>query len=626
VSDNLWGLTDATLTTLAWECLWCDSRREPEHEKLRRVGALLGDHPATQHLASLLAGVLSHERARTRVTRPPIDDDGRVRLTRAEIITLRSVAPVSIARHLEAHRPMWQVMVTAGMPPLEAHDTVLSWRRSNTVLPNGQMVPDDLIDEERRNAPDRVYLPSGHTVTEDVASKVLALMRRRLKLEAIKTIRQHSGSGLAEARDDAEAIDVGIVRWGDDMEQTSAPTWVDAGARRAVLRAIEALLTERPFHWAVLAAARVVEDFSCATMSVAFTTYGELVMFYNPSFVTSLSPEQRMAVVLHEVNHVILGHVAAPPAETVVNSLAWTYACEITANEFVPWALPGEPITRTLFSLPPLRSTLERYHALVGCKLPPLANEDFSSWMLRHGATHHRDVDQHHANAPWKLLSDAANLVGDAIDRETLSMLGAAGHHLSHALVQLLTPEATATLRWNELLQQTVRALTLRRPTRRWPSRRAPERLGVVPGRRAERARRRVLVAIDTSASMSETELAQVATELRALSTYEVRVAVVQCDTELRAEAWLPRGGTLDRVLGRGGTDLRPPFDADVLRRYDPSVLVYFTDGHGDAPVSAPANVDVLWVLTGAAPRAPARWGSVVCMRARGERAAIAPP
>jgi predicted metal-dependent peptidase len=94
----------------------------------------------------------------------------------------------------------------------------------------------------------------------------------------------------------------------------------------------------------------------------------------------------------------------------------------------------------------------------------------------------------------------------------------------------------------------------------------------------------------------------------------------VQCDTEIRARAWLARGTTPDRVRGRGGTDLRPPFAAAELRRYEPDLVVVFTDGHGPAPERAPASCAVIWVLTGDAPRVPARFGRVVHMRRAGAR------
>ena len=552
-------------------------------------------------------------------------DVSRPRLTPSEVIAfLRAPRPPPEAPP-EAFEAPWRLLVVAGIGPAEALAAARTPRRGDGALPTGQMVPDEALDVIRRDAPARALLPSGRSISAAEADEVAEIIRRGHKIEAIKRLRVLTGSGLREARDDMESIADGAVAWGATEREPEAPAWSDAAARRMMDRAVESLLMERPFHWAVLAAARLVEDFTHPTMAVGFTTRGELTLFYNADFVRSLTPTGRMAVLCHEVNHVVFGHLS-PPDEARVNERAWRFACEVTANEFVPWALPGEPVTREQFSLPAMESTLDRYRALVTRVLPDPGPPDFILGALRPGATQHGDLERGGVYYPWQLVKDAASLVGDEIDRETLGSLRAAGPHLAEALGQVLEPEGFGELRWDELLRQYAASLTVRRATRRWPSRRAPERVGVVPGRRAEPERRAVLAAIDTSGSMTPQELSDVATELAGLTRGELRVAVVQCDTAVRDEGWLARGATVTRAVGRGGTDLRPPFAPAVLRRYNPSVIVYFTDGHGEAPEAAPPGVDVLWVLTGDAPRVPARWGRSVCMKPRAQRARVTPP
>jgi predicted metal-dependent peptidase len=148
-----------------------------------------------------------------------------------------------------------------------------------------------------------------------------------------------------------------------------------------------------------------------------------------------------------------------------------------------------------------------------------------------------------------------------------------------------------------------------------FPSRRAPDRVGIVPGRRARRTRPVVLIAIDTSASMTGRDLALVAAEVRTLLRMQVRVVVVQCDVKIQAERWMRPHDDLVRAEGRGGTDLRPPFEATVLRKYRPDLVAYFTDGDGEAPAAKPKGVEVVWVLTDAWAEVPAKWGRVVRMK-----------
>lgn len=524
-----------------------------------------------------------------------------------------------------AARDDLRILVGAGMTPDDARDALSTWRPTDRILPTGQMIPDEVLAALRRDGPTQVTLPSGHELSGADAEDVTSLIRGGNKIGAIKRLRDLTRSGLREAKENMEAIERGAVVWGEVTREPEAPLWSDAPGRRLMDRAIESLLMERPFHWAVLAAARLVEDFTHPTMAVGFTSRDELTLFYNAEFVRSLTPEERMAVLCHEVNHVVFDHLT-PPAQAAANARAWTFACEVTANEFVPWKLPGVALTRETFSLPPMQSTFARYEALATRVLPDPGVPDFILGVLRPGATQHGDVTRGPQRYPWQLIRAAAELVGDEIDRETIDSFRTAGGHLDGALDALLSPEGMGTLRWHELLRQYVQALKARRPTRRWPSRRSPERVGVVPGRRAEPDRRVVLAAIDTSGSMTHEELTAIAAELMGLTALDVRVAFVQCDTEVRAEGWLTRGATIDRATGRGGTDLRPPFSPTVLQRYEPSVIVYFTDGYGPTPDAAPPGVEVLWVLTGTSPVVPARWGRSVCMKPRAERSRVKVP
>ena len=143
---------------------------------------------------------------------------------------------------------------------------------------------------------------------------------------------------------------------------------------------------------------------------------------------------------------------------------------------------------------------------------------------------------------------------------------------------------------------------TSARPTRRFPG-----RVGEIPGRTYSPrvlCKPRLLVAIDTSMSMSLPELAEVARQLKALSEHAT-LSVAEWDT--RVARVYPWAGVLEDVMGRGGTDLRPIFDDPVLAAQRIEGIVYFTDGDGPTP-EAPPFVPLLWILT--KPEAfPCQWG-----------------
>jgi predicted metal-dependent peptidase len=116
------------------------------------------------------------------------------------------------------------------------------------------------------------------------------------------------------------------------------------------------------------------------------------------------------------------------------------------------------------------------------------------------------------------------------------------------------------------------------------------------------------MAVVDTSGSVTPDLLELIDAELRILARHYA-VVVVECDAEIHAVYdYRP----LQTVSGRGGTDFRPPFELEFLRRHRPDLAVYFTDGAGPAPDRNP-RVRVVWCLVpGGEP--PADWGQVIRM------------
>jgi predicted metal-dependent peptidase len=133
--------------------------------------------------------------------------------------------------------------------------------------------------------------------------------------------------------------------------------------------------------------------------------------------------------------------------------------------------------------------------------------------------------------------------------------------------------------------------------------------VGVVPGRVRRPGKARVLAVIDTSASISTADLAEISAELKRMSRSH-EVVVAECDAEI--QACYPYGGPICQVHGRGNTDLRPPLQPSFLNTVRPDVIVYFTDGHGPAP-ERPPRPPVIWCLIEGG-KIPATWGRVVRM------------
>jgi predicted metal-dependent peptidase len=358
-------------------------------------------------------------------------------------------------------------------------------------------------------------------------------------------------------------------------------------------------------------------------MGVAFDDRFRLRLYFNASYIRSITREERKAVVVHELNHVVFNHLRTPPwgkepqdpAKHDHLMRAWTLACEASANEYVPYELPGTPITYASLGLPPGESTEKRFSRLRKRKDLRYEARDFMDNLVRHDK---EGIVETSSRRPTELAAAAKGVVVDALAElggEIPDWLdGLLRHDGTYSNLEKLGRTNSRQIRWDTLLRSMVRRAADRRTVRNWPSRRRPRDVGVIPGHRSRRSPCTVLVAIDTSGSMSTAALEKVSAEIDRLIAEGARVALVQCDQIIQSEGWMTRGERADAVQGRGGTSLRPPFDPGILAKYRPDVVAYFTDGFGEAPELPPTGIETLWILVGTGAKRPADWGRVATM------------
>jgi hypothetical protein len=346
----------------------------------------------------------------------------------------------------------------------------------------------------------------------------------------------------------------------------------------------------------------------------------------------------------------VLGHLTHPKFADVEEPELMDLAVEMSANEYIQEPLPPAITCRAYspLGIRPGQSTLERYEILVrylratGKRPRPTPGNDGAG-----------TVDDHRFFARGKAMPGAVEQTAILVDRAvkrareeraqerpppppapapkarrrgraapsttaagpsapTLDdgdAQGAAEDAERRYLVAGRSParlveELFETTRAPEEVMDWRAALSLflaraRSPVHTWsrPSRRFPNRIFEVPGRswaprRSENPR--LLVAIDTSLSMTRHELEEIARQLVVLSE-RAHVTIAECDVAVSRV--YPFAGKIDNVVGRGGTDLRPVFDAEILGAHDIDGVVYFTDGDGPF-AREPAPVPTLWVLT----------------------------
>jgi predicted metal-dependent peptidase len=388
-----------------------------------------------------------------------------------------------------------------------------------------------------------------------------------------------------------------------------------------------AFLSRYPYYAAVLSRFDPVHDPSVHRMGVSL--HGS--RFYLHVNVDALveEPQYLRGLLLHEVHHVVLGHLGHPRFADAAEPELMDLALEMSANEHIEEPLPDPIVWQhyARFGIKAGQSTLERYQRLLASR-------------PRFPAP--RPVDDHRGltrgppggvEATRRVVAEAITCVpgqfgpgGRELGKEASGSGGGerpgwlAGKNPGRLLEELtgVAGPPELFLDWRTALQMFVARSRAPVHTYARPSRRFTGQVGSVPGRTYSPrviARPRLLVALDTSQSMTQTELAEVGRQL-VLVAERAALTVVECDVEILRE--YPFAGALGQVAGRGGTDLRPVFDPAFLGARRPDGVIYFTDGLGPFPERPPA-VPVLWVLTKPGDFA-CPWGQRATFTRRGAR------
>lgn len=213
------------------------------------------------------------------------------------------------------------------------------------------------------------------------------------------------------------------------------------------------------------------------------------------------------------------------------------------------------------------------------------------AWLATEDADQMVDVDQMLTEAAKELVNEANQIMG----AEARGMMPA---RFSSQVRRLNRP---AELNWQSILKKYVGAVAAeKQKTRARLNRRQPRRYDLSGSREGKMLR--IVVAIDTSASMGDDAIRKIFNEIFAIiSRRRFELTVIECDASIQRVYELKSPNDLpDHVNGRGGTAFTPVINyINENRRFRDALLIYFTDGFGESRIPKPLTYRNLWVILG---------------------------
>ena len=367
------------------------------------------------------------------------------------------------------------------------------------------------------------------------------------------------------------------------------------------------LILHEPFYGHVLTGLVKELNAGIPSLSLGVNSNKTPKLAINPTYwQTELStPAQRLGALKHEVLHLVFGHLLRE--QDFANIRIFHLAADLVVNQYLsPEQLSPASLTLSLFpelDLQPFRPVDVYYDELANAWNKTLRRGQIISPKLSNlmaagtGPLAGHDLWQNEvatlSAAEKKVLaSGVQQIVQNAIQRVGLKGQGSLPGALQIQLNQLVLKQEP-TIDWRRFLrlfvgagQRTFLQNTLRKVSRRY---------GTNPGLRI-RNKHKLLIAVDTSASIADAEIQAFFQEIQHIWRLGTEIFILECDTQIN-NAYIYRGTTPAVVAGRGGTH----FDAAIEyanQQSNADAVVYFTDGLGPAP-SLPCRKPLLWMISG---------------------------
>lgn len=310
-------------------------------------------------------------------------------------------------------------------------------------------------------------------------------------------------------------------------------------------------------------------------------------LIVNKKWFDSLNDDTQVAVIQHELNHILMGHLTID--DLYDDSTLLNYACDCEVNSYIP-LLQREPyVYPKAYNMGDKQGTKYYYEALkaYGKEL----SQDFDSHKFWKDFNDLTDAEK-------ELVKQQVNALAKHTAEEIIKGQGNIPGYLKQYIDNLFK-DRDPVFNWKAYFRRVIgnSIESFIKSTRYRPSHRFKGQPGNIL-----KFKPKVLVAVDTSGSVSDDELSDFFSEIDHLHRSGITVDVLEFDTCITNKFTYKNKKQKIEICGRGGTDVTEAWNYYKNHR-EYSTFVIFTDGYLSYD-NLPHCNNVVWVISSSGQKA----------------------
>ena len=358
------------------------------------------------------------------------------------------------------------------------------------------------------------------------------------------------------------------------------------------------LLQNEPFYANFILGSTIILNDKRIERAAVTIRRNEVQFIFNTEWFATLTAQNRVAIIKHEIGHLLFGHCNIRSGKT--NRMARNIAMDAAINQLIS-------------DLPEGAVTLESMEKLCKKQLLPRETYEYYYEQMKQVAEQNGSGDGEPSDHDIMFEGDGMDeklhdaIIKDRMNKAIKASAGKIPQELESYIAKINQP---AVVNWKQQLRNIISSS---RSIATKPSRMKTHRRFDLEQPGKKKKRELVLgVCLDSSGSVSDDSYMEFMREVHSISKNTTITYLIHADCEVQKvdiiKGGKPKSGVLSKRHGHGGTAYQPGIDECMNRECD--AIIFFGDFDcADTPVDP--GIPFVWVGVGNSP-APGNFGRVI--------------